>query len=65
MVASFHIPFSSLLSSDHLCQGRTQEDGAAGLQPPKPPQNRNLENDFVDFMISNVFCDFSSAEISR
>jgi hypothetical protein len=39
-------------------QGRTQGGEAPGLQPPKPPQNRNLKNtDFVDIMIANVLRD--------
>jgi hypothetical protein len=40
-------------------QWRTQEWGAAGLQPPtKPLQNRNLKNTyFVDIMISKVLRD--------
>jgi hypothetical protein len=33
--------------------------GAAKLQPPQAPQNRNLNNtDFVDIMISEVLRDF-------
>jgi hypothetical protein len=37
-------------------QGRTQW-GAAGLQPPQTPQNRNKNTHFVDITISNVICD--------
>jgi hypothetical protein len=39
-------------------RGRTQ-GGAAGLQHPQTPQNRNLKNtDFVDIVISKVLRDF-------
>jgi hypothetical protein len=48
----------SLLRCYALCGGNARnQKGAAGLQPPSPP-NRNLINrDFVDIMISKVLRD--------
>jgi hypothetical protein len=51
---------SHTFSTDHIIQpGAHTRGGAAGLQPPPIPHNRNLKNTyFADIMISEVLRDF-------
>jgi len=46
------------LSLKHQAEG-------AGLTPPSLVKKRERERDLVDMMLSNILCDYTSAEMSH